>query len=91
MPVVVIFTKFDALVLKSYNKLRNQQKNHEEAKSGMHDLTNKIFQDNYLSPILANEVPPNAHICLGGNVLYFYQFFKILINIRNGQRRKSML
>ena len=72
VPVVVIFTKFDALVLKSYNKLRNQQKNHEEAKIGMHDLANKIFQDNYLSPILATEVPPKAHICLTGKLLHFY-------------------
>ena len=76
MPVVVIFTKFDALVLKSYNKLRNQQKNHEEAKSAMHELANKTFQDHYLSQVLATEVPPKTHICLGGNILYLCKLFK---------------
>ena len=75
MPVVVIFTKFDALLLKCYNKLRNQQMNHGEAKSAMHELANKIFQKNYLSPILATEVPPKTYICLAGNILYSYKFF----------------
>ena len=78
MPVVVIFTKFDALVLKSYNKLRNQQKNHEEAKSVMHELANKTFQDHYLSPILATEIPPKTHICLAGNTLYLCGALKFL-------------
>ena len=76
VPVVVIFTKFDALVLKSYNKLRNQHKNHEEAKSAMHELANKTFQDHYLSQVLATEVPPKAHICLAGNTLYVCEAFK---------------
>jgi len=67
VPVVVIFTKFDALVLKSYHKLRDQQRNHKEAKSAMHELANKTFQDHYLSQVLATEVPPKTHICLAGN------------------------
>jgi len=70
VPVVVIFTKFDALVLKSYHKLRDQQKDHKEAKSAMHELANTIFQDHYLSQVLATEVPPKTHICLAGNILY---------------------
>jgi len=81
VPVVVIFTKFDALVLKSYNKLRNQQKNHEEAKSAMHELANKTFQDHYLSQVLATKVPPKTYICLAGNTLYVCKapkFSKIL-------------
>jgi len=82
VPVVVIFTKFDALVLKSYNKLRNQQKNHEEAKSAMHELANKTFQDHYLAQVQATEVPPKTYICLAGNILYlckaFLKFSQIL-------------
>ena len=78
MPVVVIFTKFDALVLKSYNKLRNQQRNHEEAKCAMHELANKTFQDHYLSQVLATEVPPKTHICLAGNTLYPHEALKFL-------------
>jgi len=67
---VVIFTKFDALVLKSYNKLWNQQKNHKEAKSAMHELANEIFQDHYLPQVQATEVPPKTYICLAGDILY---------------------
>ena len=78
VPLVVIFTKFDALVLKCYNKLRNQQKNHEEAKSAMLELANNTFQDHYLSQVLATDFPPKTHICLAGNILYLLKVLKFL-------------
>jgi hypothetical protein len=78
VPVVLIFTKFDALEDICYNKLRNQGKNHKEAKSAMHELANKTFQDEYLSRVLATEVPPKTYICLAGNVLFFHGFYKYL-------------
>jgi len=66
---VLIFTKFDALEDMCYNKLRNEGKNHEEAKSAMHELANKTFQNEYLSRVLATEIPPKTHVCLAGNIL----------------------
>ena len=75
VPVVLIFTKFDALVEKCYQKLRQQGKNHQEAKAGMHEFANKTFQDEYLSRALALDFPPKAYICLSGNILSPCQFF----------------
>ena len=44
----------------------------------MHEFANKIFQNKYLSCVLATDFPPKAYICLAGNVLFFYSFFKFL-------------
>ena len=68
MPVVLIFTKFDALVDKCYHKLRVQGKNHQEAKAAMHESAEKTFQDEYLSCVLATNFPPKTHVCLAGNI-----------------------
>jgi len=70
VPVVLIFTKFDALVEKCYQKLRLQGKDHQEAKAAMHEFANKTFQDEYLSRVLATDFPPKAYICLAGNILF---------------------
>ena len=76
VPVVLIFTKFDALEDKCYNKLRHQGKNHQEAKSAVPELKNKIFQDEYLPRVLDTKFPPNAYVCLSGNIWYSVGFFK---------------
>jgi hypothetical protein len=68
VPVVLIFTKFDSLVEKCYQKLRLQGKNHQEAKAAMHEFANKTFQDEYLSRVLNTNFPPKAYICLAGNI-----------------------
>ena len=76
MPVVLIFTKFDALEDMCYGKLRGQGKSVEEASIQMLELANKIFQQEYLPRILDAEFPPKTYICLAGNRLYSYRFFK---------------
>ena len=76
MPVVLIFTKFDALEDMCYGKLRGQGKSHEEASIQMLELANKIFQQEYLPHILDAKFPPKTYICLAGNRLYSYRFFK---------------
>jgi hypothetical protein len=76
VPVVVIFTKFDALEDKCYNKLRSQGKNHQEAKDAMHEFAKNVFEKEYLSRVLATDFPPKAYICLAGNILSLYRFFK---------------
>jgi hypothetical protein len=78
VPVVLVFTKFDALVEKCYQKLRYQGKSHQEAKAAMHEFADKIFQDEYLSRVQATDFPPKTYIHLGGNSLSFYMFFKFL-------------
>ena len=78
MPVVLIFTKFDALEDVCYNQLRSQGRDHQEAQDAVPEFANKTFQDNYLSRVLATDFPPKAYICLGGNILSFCRFFKFL-------------
>jgi hypothetical protein len=72
VPVVVIFTKFDALEDMCYNKLRSQGKNHQEAEDAMPELAKNIFQNEYLSRVLTADFPPKAYICLSGSILSFY-------------------
>jgi hypothetical protein len=78
VPVVLIFTKFDALEDMCYNKLRSQGKDHQEAEDAMPELANKTFQNEYLSLVLATAFPPKAYICLSGNILSLYRVFKFL-------------
>ena len=73
VPVVVIFTKFDALEDMCYNKLRSQGKNHQEAEDAMPEFAKNIFQNEYLSRVLTADFPPKAHICLAGSILFFYR------------------
>ena len=73
MPVVVIFTKFDALEDMCYNKLRLQGKDHQEAEDAMPELAKTIFQNEYLSRVLTADFPPKAYICLAGSILSLYR------------------
>jgi hypothetical protein len=90
VPVVLIFTKFDALEDTCYNKLRSQGKNHQEAEDAMHEFANKIFQNEYLPRVLATDFPPKAYICLAGNILSPHIFLKFLQMFRDEQGRNSM-
>ena len=90
MPVVLIFTKFDALELKCYSKLREEGKSHEEASVQVSELADKTFQDKYLSRVLGAKFPPKTYVCLSGKILYSHIFPQFLIGVRTGQRRKSM-
>ena len=76
VPVVLIFTKFDALEDKCYNKLRSQGMDHQDTKSAVPELANKTFQDEYLPRVLDTEFPPKTYVCLAGNILYSYSFLK---------------
>ena len=92
VPVVLIFTNFDSLVEKCYQKLRLQGKNHQEAQAAKGELANKTFQDEYLSRVLDTAFPPKAYTCLAGNILFsdrllnfdkFQKWTRKKINVRN--------
>jgi hypothetical protein len=90
VPVVLIFTKFDALEDKCYSKLREQGKSHQEAKNELPELANKIFQNEYLSRIENTEFPPKTYVCLAGDRPHFSFKLYILTDTRNEQARQSM-
>jgi hypothetical protein len=77
VPVVLVFTKFDALELKCYSKLREEEKSHEEASIQVLELAHKTFQDKYLPRVLNAKFPPKAYVCLSGKTLYSHNFFSI--------------
>ena len=55
--------------------------NHQEAKSAMPELANKIFWDEYLPRVLDTEFPPKTYVCLTGNILCCFRFFKFSQNL----------
>ena len=73
---MLIFTKYDALELKCYSKLREQGKSHKEASIQMPGLANKILQDEYLPRVLDAKFPPKTYVCLSGSALYFFGSMK---------------
>ncbi len=73
VPVVLIFTKFEALKDKCYSKLREQGKDHQEADHEVPELAKKIFRNEYLSRIQNTEFPPKTYVCLEGNIIFFIQ------------------
>ena len=77
VPVVLIFTKFEALKDKCYSKLRDQGKSHQEAINEVPELANEIFQNEYLSRIQNTEFPPKTYVCLAGNII-LHSIFKFL-------------
>ena len=76
VPVVLIFTKFDALELKCYSKLREEGESHEEASIQVSELANETFQNEYLSRVLGAKFPPKTYVCLSGKISYSYKFLK---------------
>jgi len=75
VPVVLIFTKFDALELKCYSKLREEGKSHEEASIQVPKLANKTFEDEYLSRVLGAKFPPKTYVCLSGKTFIVIDSF----------------
>jgi hypothetical protein len=71
VPVVLIFTKFDALEDKCYSKLRQHGNSHEEASIQVPELVEKTFQDEYLSRALGAKFPPKTYVCLAGKYVIF--------------------
>jgi len=76
VPVVLIFTKFDALELKCYSKLREEGKSHEEASIQVPELANKTLQEKYLPRVLGANFPPKTYLCLSGKISYAHKFKK---------------
>jgi len=75
VPVVLIFTKFDALELKCYSKLLEEGKSHKEASIQVLELANTIFQDEYLPRVLGAKFPPKTYVCLSGKIFILIDSF----------------
>ena len=73
MPVIVIFTKFDALHAVAFGELREQGMSIREAVALAPEHAKEIFKRNdYYSRVQAMKFPPRNFICMGGEQHMLY-------------------
>ena len=67
VPVIVIFTKFDALYTVAFGELRDQGMRSEEALAMVPQQAEQMFKDkDYYGRLQATVFPPRNCVCMGG-------------------------
>ncbi len=66
MPVIVIFTKFDALIVQAFGALRRQRVSYDESKRQASDYAKIDFEKEHLAFLYQQPYPPKKHVCLQG-------------------------
>ena len=67
VPVIVIFTKFDALHAVAFSELREQGKGIQEAVAMAPKHAEEIFKNNdYYGMLQGTQFPPKNFVCMGG-------------------------
>jgi len=70
VPVIAIFTKFDALHTIAFGELMEQGKGMKEALTMAPEHAEKIFRENdYYGMLQAKEFPPRKCVCMTGEQL----------------------
>ena len=69
VPVIAVFTKFDALVDKSYNQLRKEGIGRRGAKDRAPGHATEFFEKNQLIMINETPYPPKSWVCLSSDFL----------------------
>ena len=70
VPVIAIFTKFDALHTVAFGELREQGKGIQEALAMAPKQAEQMFKDkNYYGMLQATEFPPKNFLCVGGELI----------------------
>ncbi|KDQ52417.1 hypothetical protein JAAARDRAFT_138833 [Jaapia argillacea MUCL 33604] len=64
VPVIAVFTKWDGLVLKACNELRNQGMRIREARQMAPGLALQEFEEHYLSVVNSKSFPPAEYVYL---------------------------
>ena len=71
VPVIAIFTKFDALHTVAFGELREQGKGIQEALAMAPKHAEQVFKNNdYCGMLQAKEFPPKNFVCMGGELLF---------------------
>jgi hypothetical protein len=65
VPLVVIFTKFDAQIIQESIKLNNME-NYEDKWTRARENADISFQSIYLAKVFSTEYPPKAYVKLEG-------------------------
>ena len=72
MPVIAIFTKFDALHTVAFGELRDQGMGIQEALAMAPKQAEQIFKDkDYYGMLQATEFPPKNFVCMGGEQIIY--------------------
>ena len=66
VPVIAIFTKFDALVRDAYGDLMNANYEYEEAMAEAPNRAKVKFDRIYPDLVYKTTYPPKGHVCLQG-------------------------
>jgi len=70
VPVIAIFTKFDALHIIAFGELREQGKGMKEARAMAPEHAEQIFRENdYYGMLQGKEFPPRKCVCMSGEWL----------------------
>ncbi|KAG9032649.1 hypothetical protein FRB95_001159 [Tulasnella sp. JGI-2019a] len=64
VPVIGVFTKYDALETQALNNLRRQGRRKRNAFREMPEEAERLFQTNWLPLVMGGKYPPVAHVCL---------------------------
>lgn len=75
MPVVAIFTKFDALEDIAYGKLKNEDVPHDDAIKQTADRALVDFERDYLPVLNELKYPPKGRVYLRGNISALLRLF----------------
>ena len=76
VPVIAIFTKFDGLITKAFNQLRNEDGlSRHEAMRGRADRADHLFQERFIDRIKLTEHPPMSHLRLQSGSSHMMMFF----------------
>ena len=70
MPVIAIFTKFDALYTVAFSELVEQGMRSEEALAMVPQQAEQMFKDKDFHGILqSTKFPPKNFVCMGGELI----------------------
>ena len=69
VPVVVVFTKMDALDSKAWNELIGRNMSREEAKQRAPEQSLSIVKRQYMSELLAMRYPPKGGVYMRGMII----------------------
>ena len=89
VPLVVIFTKFDAQIIQESVKL-NDLENYQDRWAKARENADITFQRIYLASVLGTQHPPKAHVQLEGEEVNISMSKKIMFFNRYAKTRKEL-
>ena len=71
VPVIVVFTKYDGLVIEAESQLVAEGRDEKEAEDEAPDRARAILATNFRAPLERAKFSPSEHVVLAGNHFFF--------------------